>query len=230
MTITIPTSEFVGLITDVAPFAFPKPDLPDVNVVRLEWTGEMLHASTTDTMRCARSSWHPDDDPTTSGKHKQDALFGVYGGADDRWVVIAGLDDAREIAKIYKLPDKEGLTPLQLDYSRNRLRVIRSADTGHQAITTVVQPRMAEFPDLRKILDVDLLESEAVGQIAYTGRHLADLGTVRQRGTLRLNFAGDRRATRVTIGDRFVATLRPEYSSPLASASGLLVTVGVGEG
>jgi hypothetical protein len=222
--ITIPTNEFVGLITDVAPFAFPKDDLPDVNTIRFEWDTRMLHASATDTMRSARSSWHPNDDPST--KSQQEPLFGVLGGADDRWAIIANLDDWKEAAKIYKLPDKEGLTPLQLDWTGRELKIIRSADTGHQAITTVVTPRMAQFPDLRKVLDSEVIE-EPVGEIQYAGRHLADLGVVRQRGTLRMTFSGTTRATRITIGNRFVATLRPENTRPPRD-KGLLVTVGAG--
>lgn len=61
MTVTITTGDLCGLLLDVAPFAFPDDDLPDVNVIRLEWDGAMLHASATDTLRAARSSWHPDD-------------------------------------------------------------------------------------------------------------------------------------------------------------------------
>lgn len=206
--ITIPTAEFVGLISDVQNFAFPKDDLPDLNVVRIEWDGDMLHTAATDSMRCARSSWHPDDDPANA-KATQGAMFTVYGGADERWVVFAALADAKELVKIYKLSDKEGQIPLTLDYEDGRLRVRRSRDTGHSAITTLVESRMVEFPDLRKMLDV-APELQGVEEIHYVGRHLADFGTVRQRGAMRMSFCGLRNATRVTIGERFVGTIRPE--------------------
>ncbi|WP_213451561.1 hypothetical protein [Rhizomonospora bruguierae] len=58
--ITIPTGELVGLLGDVVPFASPDKDMPNYNVVRLEWDGEMLHALTCDTIRIGWSSWHPD--------------------------------------------------------------------------------------------------------------------------------------------------------------------------
>jgi hypothetical protein len=206
VTITIPTTEFVGLINDVLAFAFPKPDLPHVNCVRFDWDGEMLHAAATDTLRAARSSWHPDD---ADGSGDQDSLFTTLGGADDPWTVIAGYAEARELVNVYKLPSKEGRTPLTLDYNRGSLRVIRSRDTGHQAITTVVESKAVDFPDVRKALDVEP-QVEGVEAIHFAGQHLADLGSVRQRGTLRLTFAGPRRATRVTIGERFVATLNPD--------------------
>lgn len=221
MTITIPTAEFVGLINDVAPFAFPKDDLPDVNVVRLEWDGDMLHTTATDTMRAARSSWHPDDDPHNA-KNVQDAMFTVYGGADDRWALIAGLADAKELVKIYKLSDKEAQSPLTLDYDGGRLKVRRSRDTGHQAITTIVEGRMVEFPDVGKLLDAEP-RIEGVEEIHYAGRHLADFGTVRQRGTMRLTFGGPTRATRVTIGDRFLGTIRPERMGDRSGATLTLV-------
>jgi hypothetical protein len=206
VTITIPTTEFVGLIGDVLAFAFPKPDLPHVNCVRFDWDGEMLHAAATDTLRAARSSWHPDD---ADGSSDQDSLFTTLGGADDPWTVIAGYAEARELVSIYKLPAKEGRVPLVLDHDRGYLRVIRTRDTGHQAITTVVESKAVDFPDVRKALDVEPVV-EGVEAIHFAGQHLADLGSVRQRGALRLAFAGARRATRVTIGERFVATLNPD--------------------
>jgi hypothetical protein len=226
VTITIPTTEFVGLINDVLAFAFPKPDLPHVNCVRFDWDGEMLHAAATDTLRAARSSWHPDD---ADGSSDQDSLFTTLGGADDPWTVIAGYAEARELVNVYKLPSKEGRTPLTLDYNRGSLRVIRSRDTGHQAITTVVESKAVDFPDVRKALDVEPVV-EGVEAIHFVGQHLADLGSVRQRGALRLAFAGARRATRVTIGERFVATLNPdrvgdrESGLDLRTASGVLLS------
>jgi hypothetical protein len=206
VTIIVPTAEFVGLIGDVLAFAFAKPDLPHVHCVRFHWDGEMLHAAATDTLRAARSSWHPDD---VDGNSDQDSLFTALGGADDPWTVIAGYPEAKELVNVYKLPAKEGRTPLTLDYNRGSLRVIRTRDTGHQAITTVVESKAVDFPDVRKALDVEP-QVEGVEAIHFVGQHLADLGSVRQRGPLRLTFAGLRRATRVTIGERFVATLNPD--------------------
>lgn len=223
--LTIPTAELTGLISDVAPFSFPKDDLPDVNVIRLVWDGEMLHAEATDTMRAARSSWHPHDEPASANPSGTEPLFDAYGGADDPWDAIGALADMKELVKIYKLPDKEGHVPLQLDWDGRRLRVVRNRDTGHSAITTLVESRLVDFPDLAKVLDVEFGEQH-VSHVHYAGRHLADFGTVRQRGTLRLAFGGPTAATRVTIGDRFVGTIRPERVSgrlDLRTASGLFV-------
>jgi hypothetical protein len=206
--ITIPTAEFIGLLGDVTPFAFPDDDYPDLNVVRLEWDGDMLHASATDTLRMVRSSWHPDDD---EDGNETPGLVNPYGGADDRWALFMRLDDAKELIKHFKLPSKEGRIPLTLNHLDGLLKVNRSADSGHQEVTAVVVGRFCEFPDLAAVLDSEPLY-ELVSEMRYTGRHLADFGVVRQRGPMSLTFCGSQRATRVRIGSRFVGTIRPDRS------------------
>jgi hypothetical protein len=84
----------------------------------------------------------------------------------------------------------------------------------------VVESKAVDFPDVRKALDVEP-QVEGVEAIHFVGQHLADLGSVRQRGTLCLAFAGARRATRVTIGERFVATLNPDRVGEREHGSGL---------
>lgn len=203
--ITIPTGELTGLIADTAPFAFPEDDLPDVNVIRLEWDGDMLHATATDTMRSARSTWHPDD----SDGGEQDSMFAVFGGADDRWVIYISLDDAKEAAKVFKLPTKENRAPLTLTYDHGRLVIARNRDTGHTAHTMVLEGKVVNFPNLTRDLD-DSVTATEVGQVHYTGTHLAAFGVVRQRGPLQMLFAGPGRPTRVRIGSRFVGAIWPQ--------------------
>jgi hypothetical protein len=193
--ITLPTREFVGLLGDAIPFALDSDDLPDYRIVRVEWDGKRLHASATDTMRAARSTWDPDDDDAG-----QSAMFPVLGGVDDRWAVLVDLAEAKELAKVYKLPAKEGDTPLTLDYRNGYLVVDRSKDTGHSAIKVVVQGRLVNFPNLSK---------QAVEELPYTGGQLAAFGQVRQRGPMTLTFQGPREPTVVRIGERFVGTLMP---------------------
>lgn len=207
--ITIQTAQFTGLLDDVRPFAFPKDDMPSINVVRLEWDGEMLHASATDTLRMARSSWHPDDDE--QGGNKKKSLFPAYGGADDRWVVYMRLDDAKKLVEHFKLPKTEGAAPITLDHRGEKLYVVRSADTGLQAVTVIVETHLVEFPDLSKVLDFDALP-EAISSLPVVGRHLGDFCGVRQRGEMRLVFHGLDLPVRVRIGERFVGTFRPDNS------------------
>lgn len=206
MTITLPTVELLGLIGDVAGFAFPKPEFADANAVRIAWTGDLLRMEATDTIRAARSDWHPDDEPTS--KVGQSTLFRSFGGADDPWSLIAALGDVQEIAKIYKLPGKEGGCPLTLDYDDGNLRIRRSRDTGHSAVTTILEGRMLDWPGVTT-LDRPVLPEPAIA-ISYPPAHLAAFADVRQRGTMTLTLAGPDRDTRVTIGERFTATIRPE--------------------
>jgi hypothetical protein len=204
--ITIPTGDFTGLLSDIAAFVSPYDDLPDVNVVRLEWDGEMLHAWATDTMRSARTSWHPDDDPDTGSS--KDTLFAAFGGADEPWTVFITRDDAIELVKHFKLPAKEAGTPLVLDHRDGQLRVVRSGAGQRQALTATLETATPAFPNLRKELDADVV-LRPVDELPIAGRYLADIGSVRQRGTLTMHFAGPGQTVRITIGDRFVAVIPP---------------------
>lgn len=217
MSVTIQTGELCGLINDAAPFAFPEDDLPDLNVIRLEWEGGLLHATATDSMRSARSSWSPDDEDG-----QQDTMFAAFGGADDRWVIYLGLADAKEVVKVFKLSAKESGTPLTLTCERNTLTVDRSRDTGHQAVKMRVDGKLVNFPDLSKDLDHDLMP-EAVEELSYVGPHLAAFGLVRQRGTFLLTFGGLRGITRVQVGDRFVGAIRPQPVGSREDRQGVLV-------
>lgn len=207
MTITIRTADLVGILTDVIPFAADIPELPHINAVRMEWDGEMLHAEATDTLHAARSSWHPDDD--ASGSSKQATAFDILGGADNPWALIVRYDEAKEIVKDYRLPTKEADCLLTLDYNRGALTIRRSRDTGHAAKQFVAEGRMVEFPRVGAWLDGDMVQA-TVQQIQYSGAVFARVGQVRQRGLMRMVFGT--KWTRVTIGDRFVATLSPDRS------------------
>lgn len=204
--ITIPTGELTGLLSDVLVFAFPENDLPHVNCVRIEWDGEMLHAEATDTLHAARSSWHPDD---IDGDPSRPSLTNPLGGDDDPWAMIAAYADVKEAVKDYKLPAKEAGVPLTLVYDDGTLTIRRSRDTGHTDKKITLEGRMVEFPPVGKLLDEPVNE-HPVGNIRYSGAALARVGQVRQRGLTDMTFGPKR--TRVTIGDRFVASLSPDRS------------------
>lgn len=210
MTITIPTGELVGLLSDAIPFAFPDDDLPHVNVVRVEWDGGMLHAEATDTLHAARSSWHPDDNP--DGDDGQGSLHNPFGGADEPWALLVAYDDAREVVKDYRLPTKEAQVPLLLEYDSGSLTIRRTRDTGHTAKRIVLEGRMVEFPPIGRVLDADFPIVPA-GEVQYSGAVVARVGQVRQRGLMRMTFGG--RSTRVTIGERFLAHLTPDRTGDL---------------
>lgn len=203
--ITVPTGDFVGLIADVLPFAFPKPDLPEINCVRLEWDGEMLHAVAHDTNRAGWSSWHPGDEHDMD---EQTAVTAAWGGADDDWDVLLPYDDALHLTKVYKLPHKEQFTPLHVEANFGTLRVTRQPDSGHSAIRSDVLGRRHDFHDPREFLEAEQNLS-AVPQIGFSGKGLADFGKVRQRGPMQLSFTGAHSRTVVRIGKRFVGSISP---------------------
>lgn len=206
--ITIPTSELTGLLADVAPFADPDDDIPQTHCVRLEWDGDRLHALATDRHCLGWATWHPDDD-LGPGEEAQDDLFTEWGGADDPWAITLPLPDAAEHIKVFKLPAKEGRTPLTVDFDpdKRRLTVRRSRDTGHSAITIATDdPVDVEVPDLRKLL-ADAQRYLAPKQVAYTARLLAGFAKVRPHGPMVLRFTEG--LTHVKIGERFTGAIMP---------------------
>ena len=84
MTITMPTREFVGLLTDVLTFATPEDENTAWYRVVLEWDGERLHASAGDGVRCAHTSWGPDDE----SDEDQGELFDTVRPSDDAQTLV----------------------------------------------------------------------------------------------------------------------------------------------
>ena len=208
--ITIPTADLTGLLGDVTPFAGTDDQVPQLHCVRLEWDGETLHALTTDRYRIGWSRWAPGD--ATPGEEVQDDLFTEWGSGDDPWTATIDLPDAVELAKVFKLPTKEGRTPLTVDYEadRARLTVKRSRDTGYSAITITVEDLApgVQTPDVRKLL-ANANGATPVGLVAYTPKYLADFAKVRPHGPLELTFTGAETATHVRIGERFTGAIMP---------------------
>jgi hypothetical protein len=149
--ITIPTGDLTGVLADVIPFAFPKDDFPLLNVVRLEWDGQQLHALTTDRYRIGWSTWEPGD--VGKDEEVQDDLFSEWGSADDPWRCTLVLADAVEIAKVFKLGHKESQVPLTVDYEvdRRRLTVKRAKGLTHVSIgerfVGAIMPTGRQFDD-----------------------------------------------------------------------------------
>lgn len=208
MTITVPTGDLTGILADVIPFAGTDKDFPTLNVVRLEWDGRMLHALATDRYQIGTSAWHPDDDPPGEA---QDDLFTEWGGADEPWVATVALDDAKDLVAAYKLGPKERQVPLTVDANIpcREIKVVRSRDTGHSAITMVVRDQFSEFPDVRAFLVETAAVPEAVETINLDARRLANFAKVRQFGPIEMTFGGPKRPTRVAIGNRFVGAVMP---------------------
>lgn len=206
MSLTITTADFTGLLSDVLPFALADDDLPTLNAVHLMWDGYQLHAQATDHRRIAWASWHPDDQPE---RDVQGDIFHQPGSGDPPWQILIPLADAAHLVKTYKLPPKEAVrVALTLDMVLGRLTVERERDSGHPAITTEIEARPGDFPDVRAMLaKVDVVQP--VDGLAFTSKLLADFAKVRPRGPLELKFTGDRSPVLVTIGERFVGAIQP---------------------
>lgn len=206
MSLTITTADLCGLLGDVLPFALADDDLPVLNAINLTWDGGQLHAQATDHRRIAWASWHPDDAPE---QDVQGDIFHQPGSGDPPWQILIPLADAAHLVKTYKLPAKEAVrVALTLDVVLGRLTVERDRDSGHPTITTVIEARPGEFPDVRGMLG-KLDTVEPVDGLAFTAKLLADFAKVRPRGALEFKFTGEDKPALVTIGDRFVGAIAP---------------------
>lgn len=209
MSITIPTGDLVGILSDVIPFAFPDDILPELNAVRLEWDGETLHALSTDRYRVGWSQWTPGD--IDADEAAQDDLFADWGSGDEPWATSIPLADAKELVKVFKLPPKEANTAIVVDHNRasERTKVIRTRETGHSAITVVAEGLGVTFPfpDVRATL-AKSDRIKAVRNAIYRAEFLADFAKVRPRGPMQMTFAGG--LTHITIGKRFVGAITPQ--------------------
>jgi len=208
--ITIATGDLVGILSDVIPMASVEETLPQLNVVRLEWDGKQLHAQATDRYRLAWSTWDPADPPE---QEYQPALDTEWGGTDDPWALSIGLDDAKHLVKTYKLTGKEGYyAPVTVELTGTAVKVIRSRDTGHSAITTVAPDRskidIGVFPDLRKLLS-ELDVAKPTKELDLNAKYLADFAKVRPRGPMHMTMTGPAKTVHISIGERFVGAIQP---------------------
>lgn len=202
--ITIPTGDLVGILADVLPFAHPDDDYENIHCVRLEWDGEQLHAMATDRHRLGWSTWEAGD----VGDDDKDDTVSEWGSGDAPWVAVLDLADAVQISKVFKLPAKQVMTPLTVDYDsdRHRVTVVRSKDTSHSAITISADDTFVEFPDVRGWLaKADQLA--VVQEVGYSSKWLADFAKVRPAGPMKLRFA--KGLTHISIGKRFVGAIVP---------------------
>lgn len=226
MTITIPTGDLVGVLTDVLPFAWPDNDIPELYVVRLEFDGTALHAFSTDRYRAGWSQWSPDSEPEEGDEPQQSDLWTEWGSTDNLpWEASIAVDDAQELAKVYKLPAKESQTPLTVEYDwqNRRLTVKRTRDSGHTAHTMAVETLDADWPNLRSFLDGLRTKAKQTRTIAFNAKWLADFAKVRPGGPMELGFTTSGTAL-VAIGKRFRGAIAPaKEANGLRDMTGLVV-------
>lgn len=231
MAITIPSTELVGLLTDVISFAVDDEDFPELHCLRIEWDGELLHTQAHDGQHIGWSRWSPDDDPAPGGKEPaQESMFAPWGGDDDPWSVVISLADAKLLAKTYKVPDKLMWVPLRVEEYDGTLRVHRDRAPRLVAIRTVVDGLDVGFANIEAVLAA-LPGQTGVGELAFNATQLAHFATVRPRGPLQLAFTGDRSAVIARIGSRFTGAISPvrverdeRVSDLLRNGSGLFLS------
>lgn len=216
MTITIPTVELVGLLNDAAAFASPDKDSITYRTVHLEWDGTELHAMGTDGLHAGWSRWNPSDPPPEALNDVQEDLFTDWGSDDDApWTATVDLDDAKEAAKMFKLPPKEGWTPLTLHCGINDLVIARQRLDKHTALKQEMRRDVlgagSQFPDVRALLEESTGPDRPVQALAFTACRLASFAKVRVRGPLELTFTGPDpdSKVRVRIGNRFDGLIMP---------------------
>lgn len=220
MTITLPTSEFVGLISDVLAFAPQDKDATHRGVL-LEWDGEQLTAAAHDVLSGGQSSWGPGEAPEAKGDVAETLADIRWGsdGTDKRARLFISYDDAKELIKVYKLPEKFGLTPVTLDLTPYppMLYVGRPAMPWCTSQSTRVSSAPAEevegFPDVTDVTENAIKNATATPWVsdglAYSGLRMALFGTVRQWDVMAMTLTGETSMTVVNIGDRFVGWIFP---------------------
>ena len=136
--ITLPTMEFVGALNDVIPFASTEADDPGYNVVRLESRREDVYVLASNRNQHVRYELDPNSvevhDPTP-------------------FSIRVSLDDAKHMARTYKLATKLSWAPIDLgvevlSMSDNlyRLRVLRDAGESWTKLGMNVTGRGAPRP------------------------------------------------------------------------------------
>ncbi len=205
--ITVPTADLHGILSDTVQFISPDKDDDEGRCVHLQWDGAMLHASASDTIRSAISSWHPSDEPE---KDVQDALGVELGGADDPWHVVLGVDDVAHLLATAKPVKNLEYVPLILDYAGGVLSVKRAKQARVPGFSIAYDGRPYVFADLRVAIVEALGRVEPVKEIWFNGPLMSSFGKVRQRGApAKWTFAGPDRPAVVEIGERFVGAIQP---------------------
>jgi hypothetical protein len=226
--ITIPTSELLGLLTDVLAFSPVVKDDPRRGVL-FEWDGENLHASAYDVLSAGRSTWMPVDgqegEVHRTGNDAVPEDF-RWGSDEPAWKAFVGFDDAKDIIKAFKVASKLWWIPLSVKISPTggRLTIERSGEFGKPAalITVAIDAETtARFPDVCAMWGA-LQHAEAqdpIGSIAFSPYRLAAFGTVRAHGVLDLEFAGEDGAVSASMGGRFVGFIYPAGANRAAATA-----------
>jgi hypothetical protein len=217
--ITIPTSELLGLLTDVLAFSPVVKDDPRRGVL-FEWDGDALYASAYDVLSTGCSTWSPgqgqegDMDVKANAEGKTSDFR--WGSDEPAWKAFVGFDDAKAIINAFKVAPKLWWIPLSVKISPTggRLTIERSGEFGKPAalITVAIDAETtARFPDVHAMWSTlqGAEVQDPIGSISFSPYRLAAFGTVRAHGVLDLEFAGEDGAVSASMGNRFVGFIYP---------------------
>lgn len=244
--LTIPTVEFLGLITDVIGFGPDEKTDPHHGVL-LHWNGECLRASATDVLSAGISTWTPGEgqeqyahtgDAGTKATDELDPRWGPDGGGN--WAVFVPHADAKTIVKVYKIAAKFALTPLTVEtnISGTRLIVARAKQAwcsgNTMTIDTPDYTTVAGFPDIASIVGrlrdrwADGAIDVGVGPMLFSPVRLGRFGAVRGWGGEFL-WLGDKAPTLVRIGSTFAGFIFPVGKTAGEAANAIKMASGLGE-
>ncbi len=205
--LTIPSADLAGCIADALHFISPDKEDAEHRCVHLRWDGRLFHASATDLLRVAVSSWSPEDQPD---KDVQDPLGVELGSVDDPWEFLLSADDAAHLLKAAKpIKDLEYL-PLFVDVDGSVMSVKRSKQHRVPGFALSYDGLPYGFADLRVFVANAMGAAEPVKEWGVNMLLAMDFGRVRQRGGgAKWTFAGADRPAVVEIGHRFVGAIQP---------------------
>lgn len=220
MTLTMPTRELVGLLSDVWRFADGDDENPTWHRVVMRWDGSRLHAMAGDGMRLAWMSWGADDGDAPPIPYDWNGNVGTT-----EWELAILPENAKEIAAKFKVAASEGETPLRVTGSMDSLRVERDAsEVGAVALTSdaLSRPWVDNAPRIDEVIGQVAERHRSAAprsRVAYSGFALADFcnpKVVRQRGPIVLHFGPA--STYIEIGSHFRGALVQDSGSERDSA------------
>lgn len=211
MTITIPTTELIGGLSDVLPIITdPKGSLAGVMV---SWDGEALHFTAYDVYSGGTVEWVPGEgaEGATSEDDETPDDEPDWGGDDAAWRTWIWLAQAKEIVKLFNLPAKLWRTPVTMECSIGGDRLIierMDGPRGYRNLTLDADPsQLKHVADIAAIARSRQITAQVT--LAFSPHRLAAFGGVRAHGVMAMELGGENDPVGVSIGTRYVGFIYP---------------------
>lgn len=208
MSITIPTSELIGGLSDVLPqITDPKGDHAGVQIA---WTGETLTFTAYDVYSAAEVYWlSGEGDENDADEDTADDID--WGGHDAPWRTWVSALQAKEIVKVFKLPAKLWRFPVEIGCANDsRTLTIHREDgprTGRELIIPADPGECHQIPDVRAIAYAEDRDADPAVVPTFAPYRMAAFGSARSHGVMQL-FLGDvNQPVGIRIGQRFAGFL-----------------------